>query len=432
MTNNQQVDVSIIIPVYNDERFVGECIDSARKQKGIALEIICIDDGSTDGSVDVIRQKTAIDSRVQLIQQENAGPGPARNRGMDVAHGRYVAFLDSDDFYLDEDALQRMMRFADEHALGMTGAKFYLYTDGTLTWKENHLGYRGLSYDGRIYDHQKDLQKLKRGFTAFLFSLAMLRKYHIEFPANLRNEDPVFIVKASYYAKKIALIDVNLYAYRKYPRKNRNESERAAASILAGSREIITFAADHDLHELVQAEMDSLDFDWSDLILHFLNPSILRDLLAVYRIAQEYDRSYRFMTLERIMKMVRLSCQRSDELSASFRNLISSGTSFYLYGAGVIAKYVWEYLSNKQSTNRIKSILVSEKRDNPPTFHGIPVIAFDEAAELSEDDVILVAVGAGYIREVVQKLRTAGMHRIVTLSVTDKKILGQAFMKFES
>ena len=100
MTNNQQVDVSIIIPVYNDERFVGECIDSARKQKGIALEIICIDDGSTDGSVDVIRQKTAIDSRVQLIQQENAGPGPARNRGMDVAHGRYVAFLDSDDFYL--------------------------------------------------------------------------------------------------------------------------------------------------------------------------------------------------------------------------------------------------------------------------------------------------------------------------------------------
>ena len=261
MTNDQQIDVSIIIPVYNDERFIAECIDSVRKQKDIMLEIICIDDGSTDRSAEIIKQKADVDPRVRLIKQENAGPGPARNCGMNVACGRYVAFLDSDDFYLDEDALAKMVRFADAHGVEMTGSIVHISYNGDMSCRRNHYGILDLHYDGRIYDYRSQLQKVIGGFTGFVFSLAMLRKHHIRFPQYFRNEDPVFIVKALYFAEKIAFIDAGLYVIRNYPREDRDANERAISSIVDGAREIITFAAEHDLSKLLCRELDVIEYN---------------------------------------------------------------------------------------------------------------------------------------------------------------------------
>jgi glycosyltransferase involved in cell wall biosynthesis len=89
--------VSIIIPVYNVEKYLAECLNSAIGQTLRDIEIICVDDGSTDRSSGILDEYTKKDSRIIVIHQKNAGPGPARNVGLDLAQSKYIAFLDSDD-----------------------------------------------------------------------------------------------------------------------------------------------------------------------------------------------------------------------------------------------------------------------------------------------------------------------------------------------
>ena len=90
--------VSVIVPVYNVKKYLRNCIDSIAKQTLTDIEIICVDDGSTDGSADILDEYAKIDARIKVVHQKNQGQGIARNNALDVAQGEYVAFVDSDDF----------------------------------------------------------------------------------------------------------------------------------------------------------------------------------------------------------------------------------------------------------------------------------------------------------------------------------------------
>lgn len=89
--------VSVIIPVYNVEPYLSSCLDSVCHQTLRDIEIICINDGSTDRSLDILQSYAERDSRIQVYSQENRGPGKARNAGIYRAHGEYIQFVDSDD-----------------------------------------------------------------------------------------------------------------------------------------------------------------------------------------------------------------------------------------------------------------------------------------------------------------------------------------------
>lgn len=105
--------VSVVIPVYNIEAHLRQCLDSVLGQTLREIEVICVDDGSTDSSPDVLKEYARNDSRLHVITQVNAGPGVARNRGMAEATGKYLIFLDSDDWF-EPDFLEQMLRRADE------------------------------------------------------------------------------------------------------------------------------------------------------------------------------------------------------------------------------------------------------------------------------------------------------------------------------
>lgn len=91
--------LSVIIPVYNDQKYLNQCLDSVINQTLKDIEIICVDDGSTDDSLKILQEYQAKDSRVKVISQENGGAGKARNTGLAIAGGKYLSFLDSDDFF---------------------------------------------------------------------------------------------------------------------------------------------------------------------------------------------------------------------------------------------------------------------------------------------------------------------------------------------
>ena len=91
--------VSVIIPVYNIERHLAQCLDSVAGQSLGDIEVICVDDGSTDGSPAILARYAARSARFRVVTQANAGPGEARNAGLALAGGEYVIFLDSDDWF---------------------------------------------------------------------------------------------------------------------------------------------------------------------------------------------------------------------------------------------------------------------------------------------------------------------------------------------
>lgn len=97
MNNNESL-VSVIIPVYNTEKYLKKCIESVINQTYRNLEIICIDDGSTDRSLNILKQFESKDNRIRIIQQENKGVSAARNIGIDNTNGKYLMFVDSDDW----------------------------------------------------------------------------------------------------------------------------------------------------------------------------------------------------------------------------------------------------------------------------------------------------------------------------------------------
>ena len=92
------IKVSVIIPVYNTEKYLRNCLNSIITQTLIEIEIICINDGSTDSSLEILREYAQRDDRFVLISQTNKGQSFARNKGIDVARGEYIAFVDSDDY----------------------------------------------------------------------------------------------------------------------------------------------------------------------------------------------------------------------------------------------------------------------------------------------------------------------------------------------
>ena len=102
--------VSVVIPIYNAGQYIKECLNSVTSQTLQDLEIICVDDGSTDDSRDIVKECQTADARIKLFVQENQGSGPARNNGLGAACGKYVAFLDADDFWHDELVLEKVVR----------------------------------------------------------------------------------------------------------------------------------------------------------------------------------------------------------------------------------------------------------------------------------------------------------------------------------
>ena len=121
------MDVSVIVPVYNVELYLQECLGSILLQTGVDMEVICVDDGSSDGSAEILKKIAKSDPRVRIITQENFGQSAARNRALDAAVGKYVCFVDSDDM-LAEDALATLFSLAERANLDhiIFGAESFL------------------------------------------------------------------------------------------------------------------------------------------------------------------------------------------------------------------------------------------------------------------------------------------------------------------
>lgn len=123
---DEMTKISVIIPVYNVEKYLRQCLDSVINQTLREIEIICVDDGSSDGSLQILNEYAKQDKRIKILQQKNEGAGAARNAGLKVAQGKYLSFLDSDDFF-EPNMLKEMYTKAERDGADITTCGYYKY-----------------------------------------------------------------------------------------------------------------------------------------------------------------------------------------------------------------------------------------------------------------------------------------------------------------
>ena len=243
------VKVSVIIPMFNCEKYVEKSIRSVLNQTIKELEIICIDDGSTDSSVKLIKQIQREDERIILIQQENKGAGEARNAGLKEAKGKYVCFLDSDDIYLDSNALEKMVYACESNRLKACAGLRKIYKEDSLEdfyWGREYFE-NGSHSEGVILeyaDHPDDYY-----YQNYIFELGLIKKNGILFPPYRRYEDPLFLLRVMILIKKYIVLPIEFYGYR-FAEEAIARKEDYIEDTLKGIRENIKIAQENQLYKL--------------------------------------------------------------------------------------------------------------------------------------------------------------------------------------
>ena len=139
------VRVSVIVPVYNEERYLKQCLDSLRGQTLEEMEIICVDDGSTDSSPQILAEYARKDSRIKVLTQKNRFAGEARNHALKYAKGKFVAFLDADDYFAP-DMLEKMYRRAEKYKADITICCYAEYSEARSEIREINMDFEELFF----------------------------------------------------------------------------------------------------------------------------------------------------------------------------------------------------------------------------------------------------------------------------------------------
>ena len=200
--------VSVIIPVYNTEKFIEKCLDSVCNQTLSDIEIICINDASTDNSLEILKHYASQDNRIQIINfEENKGAAVARNTGIDAATGEYIGFVDSDDF-VDLDFYEKLYdKAAVENADVAKGNIVQILENGAVK----------SIYDYDINDEIKiNKAYFYHSFTSAIYKKKVIDLFGIKFPDKIFHfEDPYFSIVVAIHCNKILIEDRVNYYYLK-------------------------------------------------------------------------------------------------------------------------------------------------------------------------------------------------------------------------
>lgn len=224
--NNTDVKVSVVMPIYNAYDYLRPAIDSVICQTLTEIELICVDDGSTDQSLDIIKQYQKKDARIRIVTETNAGPAVARNNGIRRARGEYIAFLDADDFY-DPTLLEVLYTRAKEHELDIAIAEYDIYNSSKATFSAAKKSPHDAIYvDGEVTSKNEhpDVIFSSTNGAAWnkLFKLSFVLDNGLVFLPEVKMfEDVYFVLSALALAERVELVREVLLHHRIYSDQSR-------------------------------------------------------------------------------------------------------------------------------------------------------------------------------------------------------------------
>lgn len=268
------MQLSIIIPVYNVERFLKQCLDSVLAQTVSDYEVICVNDGSTDSSPEILRDYEKKYQNLTVINQTNHGLGYARNVGIEHAKGDWIAFVDSDDFIAPE-MFEKMLACAGQTGPDVVVSNPYIYEHKTkaIYPYRKMLDFYRLSILGGFpaVEHPKVFAFL--GSWDKIYRRSLLTDRNIRFPVNRIYEDAPFSYQALALAKKVAVVKECYYYYRKNAGAAITDKEKAndayKLDFLKNTREIKAFLKESGIYE--QVSIPFLTYILRDGMFHHSN-----------------------------------------------------------------------------------------------------------------------------------------------------------------
>ena len=209
-------EISVILPVFNSEEFIGKAIESVLAQTFEDFELIIVNDGSTDSSKDII--DSFIDDRIRIISQSNQGPGAARNNALRIAEGEYIMYLDSDDWFCP-DALEVAYSEINKYDADFTFFKMINY-DGERYYENDWFELKTLQvFENKVFNPREtpgSIFDLSVGVCQKIYNRFFLERIDARFPEGIFFEDMPFFYYVFLKAERISIVNRHLYVRRKH------------------------------------------------------------------------------------------------------------------------------------------------------------------------------------------------------------------------
>ncbi|MDH3068338.1 glycosyltransferase [Akkermansia sp. N21169] len=203
--------LSVIIPIYNVEKYIEKCLDSLIFQTYRNIEIICVNDGSTDNSLFVLQKMAQYDNRISIINQKNKGQAVARNSGLKKARGRFVTFVDGDDF-LDSETYEVSLQYFKEN-IDVVCFGISVEGDFLLEKRRDDEEYYKIKYSGVVDINSDVILNVDVSPCNKIFRMDVIKKYNVFFPNGIKYEDFSFFCKYFIVSRKAFFIKNKFYHY---------------------------------------------------------------------------------------------------------------------------------------------------------------------------------------------------------------------------
>lgn len=386
-------NVTIIIPIYNAEKTIERCLNSCIEQTLKDIEIICINDGSTDGTLNILKKYESKYSTIRVINQKNMGTGCSRNQGIKMAQGEFVCFIDSDDFYPDKTVIELMYTSAKENGVLICGGSALYQRDGQVLKRDNHIQRKQTYFEKNQILEYRNYQSFI-GFGRFIYKRNLLIDNNIYFPTSSEYEDPVFFVHAMICAQTFYAIKNDTYCVVMGKHMREYNTDKKVLETLYGINAVLEMAVDNNLiklhnnllydiyqikYNILMYAKESTNNEINDLLNKFLNNIVLEWLET-----DDCSDIRQYFTAEGISTKI---AEGKKELNR-FNDIVKKNSEIWIYGAGIVAEKLVDYIEDNLQEHKVNKILVSCARENPKYIKNIAVEQCD--ADIANKNVLII------------------------------------------
>lgn len=409
--------VSVIVPVYNVEKYLSQCLDSIFAQTLEDMEVICVDDGSTDYSGKILDQYAAQDKRVKVLHRHNAGYGAAMNAGLDAAQGEYIGIVESDDC-IKAEMYQTLYDAAIKDDLDLVKSDAVYWLENVKYSREVHYQWLDSYYDRVLYDEDRNtFFDFFMNIWTGIYKREYLIKNNIRFheAPGASYQDNGFWIQTLLYCQKAKWISQAFYLYRQ---------DNPMASVKSQSK-MLAMAKEYEF--LIQTLCDRKEYHLLPYCYYY---KLFRHRGTFMRIADECKREFceqikrDYAVYKGFVKgnigldrWLREIVTRPDEVCDEIinkkqliRNKLESAENIIIYGAGRRGDIVFRGLYNEGYNDKICCFAISKTPDDEQ-MAGKKILLIQDAHRLYPNALVIVAVirGSGMYHQIVDNLVELGI-----------------------
>lgn len=423
--------VSIIIPIYNVEKYLRQCLDSIINQTVKDIEIICVNDGSTDHSLKILEEYAQHDNRLKLINKVNTGYGHSMNVGILEAHGEYIGIIESDDF-AEANMFETLYTTAVENSADVVKADYFAYRKQADYVMEllNECEY------GQCFSPRDNFKIFRTtpSIWSGIYRKAFLKKNNITFneTPGASYQDTSFIFKVWACAERVLLIKDAFLHYRV---DNANSSVKSPAKIFCVCDEydeIYRFLERNSvLKERFKYLVEALKFrtyQWNcnRLSYQYKYEFLLRaaeEFQSAQRkglLNQDYWTEKEWLAVHELMERTEqffykkiIAQQKADLYTQGFLQELKKFRQIIIYGAGMVGKRVAGYITSKGL--QITCFAVSSLAGNMSEIDRVPVFCISELEHHKTTSIVLVATKDADQLEIIKNLQQRGFNNVIAM-----------------